>query len=109
MTRCGKCRECGRVVGDYHDPHCRIRGDGDPFVQSHHCKMFRVIEWSSGFEVQHIQSGKTHWMGDGVDTLFDENDKAMSPGTEGFIEYWENSLNENSEETLEAYFPDLVN
>lgn len=45
---------------------------------------------------------------DGVDTLFDENDKAMSPGTEGFVEYWEDSLNENREETIEAYFPELI-
>lgn len=70
-------------------------------------KMFKVNEWASGFDVEHIPSGKTHWMGDGVDTLFDENDKAMSPGTEGFVECWEDSLNENREETLEAYFPEL--
>ena len=46
-------------------------------------------------------------MGDGVDTLFDENEQALPPGTEGFRESWEEWLNEDIEVTLEAYFPDL--
>lgn len=33
-------------------------------------KLFRVNEFSSGFEVEHIPTGKTHWMSDGVDALF---------------------------------------
>jgi hypothetical protein len=32
-------------------------------------KLFRVNEWSGGFEVEHIPTGKTHWMSDGVDVI----------------------------------------
>ena len=45
-------------------------------------------------------------MDDGVDTLFDEDGKAMSPGTPGFIETWAESLNSDEQSTLEAYFPE---
>lgn len=31
--------------------------------------MFRCVEHSSGFEVEHIESGETHWMSDGVDQI----------------------------------------
>lgn len=33
-----KCKECGRVAGDYHHPNCKIRSESDPFVKEHHCK-----------------------------------------------------------------------
>lgn len=70
--------------------------------------MFSVIEYSSFFAVRHNPSGEEHPMGDGVDTLFDqETGKALIPGTAGFIEKWEKSLNANEGETLEAYFPHL--
>ncbi len=71
-------------------------------------KLFSVIEYSSFFAVRHNPTGKEHPMGDGVDTLFDENDNALSPGTEGFVEAWEDALNATPDETLEAYFPDEV-
>lgn len=70
--------------------------------------MFEVVEYMSFFAVRHIASGKEHPMGDGVDTLFDENDKALSPGTEGFVEKWAEWLNSSQSETLEAYFPEIV-
>lgn len=70
-------------------------------------KIFSVIEYNSFFAVRHNPSGKEHPMGDGVDTLFGEDDKALCPGTEGFIEAWEEVLNADEEETLEAYFPDI--
>ncbi len=44
-------------------------------------------------------------MGDGVDTLFNEDMKALSPGMPDFLATWEDALNSNEEETLEAYFP----
>jgi hypothetical protein len=69
-------------------------------------KLFSVIEYSSFFAVRHNPTSKEHPMGDGVDTLFDENDEALSPGSEGFVEKWENVLNADAEETLEAYFPE---
>ena len=47
-------------------------------------------------------------MGDGVDTLFDENDRALSPGTPAFVETWEKALNGDEQSTLEAYFPEHV-
>ena len=71
-------------------------------------KMFSVIEYSSFFAVRHNPSGDEHPMGDGVDTLFNEEDEALSPGVEGFVEAWEKSLNACEGETLEAYFPQHV-
>ena len=135
--------------------------------------MFRVNEYSSGFEVEHIDSGQTHWMSDGVDViscsrkrfpfasghgdmieallvcgkvvlryieggtlddrysgktgdyvagplpsnLFKEicewfaeaygDDEMMSPGDPEFRQAWEDDLNADEQQTLEAYFPDI--
>ena len=68
-------------------------------------KMFRVIEYSSVYAVRHTPSGEEHPLGDGVDTLFDEDDKPLVPGTPGFIRMWEGILNDFAADTLEAYFP----
>jgi hypothetical protein len=68
-------------------------------------KTFTVIEYSSFFAVRHNPTGEEHPMGDGVDTLFDGDGKALMPGTEGFIETWEAVLNADEDETLLAYFP----
>lgn len=70
--------------------------------------LFRVVEYFSGFAVEHIPTGKEHWMSDGVDAVFDENDEPLSPGSEGFCEAWAKGLNETSDDTLEAYFPELL-
>jgi hypothetical protein len=70
--------------------------------------LFNVIEYSSFFAVRHNPSGDEHPMGDGVDTLFDEHGRALSPGTPGFTETWENALNNDEQSTLEAYFPEHV-
>ena len=43
-------------------------------------------------------------MSDGVDVLFDQDEKAISPGTEGFTDKWAESLNDSPSETMEAYF-----
>jgi hypothetical protein len=69
-------------------------------------KTFSVIEYSSFFAVRHNPTGKEHPMGDGVDTLFDEDGKALVPGTLGFVEAWEAALNADQQATLEAYFPE---
>lgn len=68
-------------------------------------KTFSVIEYSSFFAVRHTASGDEHPMGDGVDTLFDEDGKALVPGSPGFTEVWEDVLNADARTTLEAYFP----
>jgi hypothetical protein len=68
-------------------------------------KTFSVVEYSSFFAVRHNPSGDEHPMGDGVDALFDEDGKALIPGTPGFIEAWEAALNADEDETLRAYFP----
>jgi hypothetical protein len=71
---------------------------------------FVVNEYSSGFEVEHIESGKTHWLSDGVDVLtyfHDDEEVTLNPGTFGFKELWTESLNEDSGVTYEAYFPEL--
>jgi hypothetical protein len=67
---------------------------------------FEVVEFSTGFAVRDTVTGQQQWMGDGVDTLFDEEGKSLSPGTEAFRKTWEEGLNETPDETLEAYFPD---
>jgi hypothetical protein len=66
---------------------------------------FRVIEYSSGFAVQDTETGREVWMGDGVDTLFTRTGKAMRPGSEHFRRTWERILNDDEDETLQAYFP----
>ncbi len=66
---------------------------------------FSVVEYLSFFAVRHNPSGEEHPMGDGVDTLFDEDGHALLPGTPDFIEGWEDSLNADETSTLEAYFP----
>ncbi len=69
-------------------------------------KVFSVVEYSSFFAVRHVPSGDEHPMGDGVDTLFDEEGRALSPGTPDFVQAWENALNADEGGTLEAYFPE---
>jgi hypothetical protein len=69
-------------------------------------KLFSVIEHSSFFAVRHNPSGDEHPMGDGVDTLFDQDGKVLVPGTPGFVEIWEDVLNAYARTTLEAYFLD---
>jgi hypothetical protein len=69
-------------------------------------RLFDVIEYSSFFAVRHNPTGDEHPMGDGVDTLFDDEDKALWPGTLGFIETWSDVLNSDEQMTLEAYFPE---
>ena len=69
-------------------------------------KTFSVIEYSSFFAVRHNPTGQEHPMGDGVDTLFDEDGKALVPGTPGFVAAWEAALNADEQGTLEAHFPE---
>ena len=71
-------------------------------------QLFEVIEYSSFFAVRHVPSGEEHPIGDGVDTLFDEDGGALLPGTPGFIETWAYVLNEDEQTTLEAYFPQFL-
>lgn len=52
--------------------------------------------------MRHNPSGDEHPLGDGVDTLFDEDGKALVPGTPGFVEAWEAALNADEQGTLEA-------
>jgi len=71
-------------------------------------KLFAVVEYSSFFAVRHNSSGDEHSMGDGVDTLFDDDGHALSSGTPGFVETWEEVLNADENSTLEAYFPQHI-
>lgn len=65
-----------------------------------------VIEYPTGFAVRHIATGKEHWMGDGVDTLFTKTGRqAMRPGDKTFRQRWEQYLNQDIVETMAAYFP----
>ncbi len=67
-------------------------------------RRFKVIEYSSFYSVKDTQTGKEHSMSDGVDSLFTPNGKAMKPGSEYFRKTWERVLNEDPDETAEAYF-----
>lgn len=69
---------------------------------------FQVNEHANGFSLTHLRSGKNHWLSDGVDVLFDADDNPISPGTKGFVEKWTREFNSNVGETLEAYFPELL-
>ena len=71
-------------------------------------KLFSVVEYLSFFAVRHNPTGEERPMGDGVDTIFTEDGEPLTPGTEGFIEQWEALLNSDPDETLEAYFPELL-
>ncbi len=71
-------------------------------------RLFSVVEYMSFFAVRHNPTGEERRMGDGVDTIFTEDGEPLSPGTEGFVEQWEAVLNSSPDETLEAYFPELV-
>ncbi len=62
-----------------------------------------VVEYSSYYAVIDRQTGKEHAMSDGVDVLFTPTGRAMSPGSEYFRKTWERLLNENQDETAEAY------
>ncbi len=67
---------------------------------------FECVEHSSGFNVTDRITGESHGMSDGVDVDFGTEDSPLTVGMEGFREAWEASLNENQDETLEAYFPE---
>jgi hypothetical protein len=69
-------------------------------------KLFSVVEYSSFFAVRHTPSGDEHPMGDGVDSLFDDDGHALCPGTPDFISAWEQVLNADAASTFESYFPE---
>lgn len=71
-------------------------------------QLFTVVEYSSFFAVRHNPSGDEHPMGDGVDSLFDDDGHALCPGTPGFVETWEAVLNADENSTLEAHFPQHI-
>lgn len=71
-------------------------------------KTFSVIEYSSFYAIRHNETGEEHPMGDGVDTVFDEDDHAIWAGDPRLIPMWEAMLNEDEDETLACYFPHLV-
>lgn len=67
-------------------------------------KVFSVVEYTSFYAVRYNPTGEERCMGDGVDVLFDDDDKPIPPGSEGFVEAWEAFLNADTRETLQAYF-----
>ena len=70
---------------------------------------FRVIEHASGYELEDRKTGQRHWLSDGVDAVFTRTGRAMSPGSEHFRRAWMKALNEDYDQTLEAYFPETWN
>lgn len=50
--------------------------------------IFTVIEYSSFFAVRHNESGEEHPMGDGVDTIFDEDgEDSIAPEQKDSVSY----------------------
>lgn len=70
---------------------------------------FRVVEYTSHYVVWDTKTDRQHPMSDGVDVLTTATGRSMRPGSEYFRRAWERSLNENPNETLEAYFPEQFN
>lgn len=67
-----------------------------------------VHEYVIGYEIEHIPSGKTHWMSDGVDMFFNENAEAISPGTAEFNNAMQVDISSYGgyRDYMEAYFPE---
>ncbi len=65
---------------------------------------FEAVEYHSGYAVRDRLTGHEAWIGDGVDLLSSPSGRAMSPGTATFLRALTRALNEESGETLEAYF-----
>lgn len=77
----------------------------------------QIYEWTSGYEIEHIPSGQTHWMSDGVDMLTREvedddghgfHDETLSPGTEAFNRAMQQALEEGYGDYMKAYFPEIA-
>lgn len=66
----------------------------------------RVMEVSTGFYLYHNPTTQTRWLSDGVDMFYDNNYKAISPGT---MEWWFAACEwlEDETELMEAYFPEV--
>lgn len=75
-------------------------------------KTFSVIEYSSFYAIRHNATGKEQSLGDGVDalTIYNDNDEPESihAGDPRLIPLWEKCLNDDEEEMLALYFPELV-
>lgn len=69
---------------------------------------FSVVERFNGYELKDRISGKTHWLSDGIDVLSTANGKPVNPGSEYFRRLWTSAFNRSQGETLEAYFPELL-
>lgn len=65
---------------------------------------FVVIEYLSFFAVRDTHTGHERPLGNGVDSLFDAEGTAISPGSPGFCQAWSKVLNTDEGETLAAYF-----
>lgn len=71
-------------------------------------KTFSVVEYSTHYTIRNNKNGVERGIGDGIDTIFDEDGEAYSPGTKEFLEKLEDSLNSNDNEVMEAYFPEFL-
>jgi len=69
---------------------------------------FQVIEYVSHFAIHDTQTGQDRPLGDGVDTLFDDEGTPISPGTPRFCQRWAEALNTDESETLAAFFSEPV-
>lgn len=70
---------------------------------------FRVIEYASHFEIEHVRTGHQFPIGDGVDVQLMDPDtgEVVLVGEPGFCELWTREVNAYADEYYEAYFPHL--
>lgn len=69
---------------------------------------FKVNEGCNGYELEDTATGRTHWLGDGVDAVYRDDTHAYLAGTPELLTAWTELFNEEPEETLRAYFPDTA-
>lgn len=72
-------------------------------------KMFKLVEVFNGFMVEHVPSGKRASCGDGCDRYAELEEGEIAPdiGSAQYLADWDDELNANQGETLEAYFPEM--
>src|SRR5262245_41835261 len=73
----------------------------------------KVMEWGTGYDIcyHHNKDSNAHWMGDGVDMMFQDVDGIpvpISPGTQEFNDALQKDLEESYMDYIEAYFPDVT-
>lgn len=71
-------------------------------------RKFLLVEAAGHFGLTHIASRQYHVVGDGVDEQFGTPVKPITVGMPGFRQAWEDAFHLDVDQTMEAYFPDVL-